>query len=102
MVAGRKRSCLGGTLLVLSSIFAALLLCSGRWTLSLRSPADRWRVSLGADFFGGGVLSLDAIRDPTARFALDFRAAQRRPGPWSLEWRLSRMQINPVMVDPAG
>jgi hypothetical protein len=102
MAVGRKRSCFGGSFLALSGVLLALLLFSGRWTFALRSPRDRWRVSLGSDFLGGGVLSLDALRDPTAKFMLEFHAMQPRQGAWSLEWRLPPMRANPVTVDPRG
>ena len=88
MPAGRKRSCVGAALLAVSAASFVLLLCSGRWALSLHTPKDRWRIALGSEYLGGGVLSLDTIRDPTAKFMIDFRAAARRQGPWSLEWRL--------------
>jgi hypothetical protein len=65
-------------------------------------PGDRCRIALGSEYCGGGVLSLDAIRDPTVTFMLGFRAGQPRQRSWGLEWRLAPMRINPAMVDPGG
>ncbi|MEK6703540.1 MAG: hypothetical protein AABZ53_14865 [Planctomycetota bacterium] len=102
MALENARSWIGGLLLALGGVMLTLIVLSGRWKLSVHTPGDRVRISLGDDYQGGGVLTIASLHDPTASFMLSSQSIKRRGEPWRFRWRLDPMWVNPPMLDPNG